>query len=60
MRGIVKMFQVERGYGFIAPDDGGKDVFFHVSALREGDDISPGKSLVLKWASIKGPGSPRR
>ena len=33
--GKIKWFNPNKGYGFIANDDGGKDVFLHISALEE-------------------------
>ena len=38
-QGKIKLFNEDKGYGFIKPDDGGNDVFFHVSSLREGDEV---------------------
>jgi CspA family cold shock protein len=34
LEGAVKWFEPEKGYGFISPDGGGKDVFIHITALR--------------------------
>jgi CspA family cold shock protein len=47
--GTVKWFNAEKGYGFIAPNGGGNDVFVHVSALeRSGmQGLSEGQTVVV-------------
>jgi len=45
--GAVKWFEPDKGYGFIAPDAGGKDIFIHVTALRRSgvSGLDPGQRV---------------
>lgn len=47
MQGAVKWFEPDKGYGFIAPEGGGKDIFVHVTALRRSgvDALEPGQRV---------------
>ena len=46
--GTVKWFNTEKGYGFIEPSDGGKDVFVHMSALERA-----GLSSLMEGQKVK-------
>ena len=47
VEGAVKWFEPAKGYGFISPDGGGKDVFIHITALRRSgvNALGPGQRV---------------
>jgi len=56
MQGKVKWFNDQKGYGFIQPDDGGKDIFVHISAIEEAgmDSLQEGQKLSYDLKDNKG------
>ncbi|HEV3043930.1 MAG TPA: cold-shock protein [Roseiarcus sp.] len=53
--GTVKWFNATKGYGFIQPDDGGKDVFVHVSAVERAGlrDLVEGQKIAFEVVADK-------
>ena len=56
MNGTVKWFNPNKGYGFISPEDGSKDVFVHVSSLENSGlrILSEGPNVSFEVATNKG------
>lgn len=54
--GVVKWFNTTKGYGFIQPDDGGKDVFVHISAVQAAGmrELQEGQRISYELVSQKG------
>ena len=54
--GTVKFFNATRGFGFISPEDGAKDVFVHISALERAgmSTVSEGQRLSFDVVSERG------
>ena len=54
--GTVKWFNSTKGYGFIAPDNGSKDVFIHISALNAAglDNLDENQKIKYEVTSSQG------
>jgi len=54
--GTVKFFNSQKGFGFIQPDDGGKDVFVHISAVERAGmrSLNEGQKLRYDVVSERG------
>jgi CspA family cold shock protein len=54
--GTVKFFDVNKGFGFIAPESGEKDVFVHISAVQNAgmDTLSEGQRISFEVVTERG------
>ncbi len=53
--GTVKFFNDQKGFGFITPDNGGSDIFVHVSAVENGTLADNDKVTYVVGEGAKGP-----
>ena len=55
-KGTVKWFNSQKGYGFIQPQSGGKDVFVHISAVERAglSSLNEGQAIEFELASNRG------
>ena len=56
--GTVKFFNMQKGYGFIQPTDGGKDVFVHISAVQRSGMQSLAEGQRVRYEVVNERGKP--
>jgi CspA family cold shock protein len=56
--GTVKWFNDDKGYGFITPDDGGKDLFVHFSAIQGDGFRTLAEGAKVTYEAEEGPKGP--
>ena len=56
--GTVKWFNDDKGYGFITPDDGGKDLFVHFSAIQADGFRTLPEGAKVSYEAEQGPKGP--
>ena len=56
--GTVKWFNDAKGFGFITPDDGGKDLFVHFSAIQAGGYKNLNENDKVEYEVAQGPKGP--
>ena len=56
MQGVVKWFDIGKGYGFIIPNGGDRDVFVHITAVQKAglNTLSEGQGIEYQVETIRG------
>jgi CspA family cold shock protein len=54
--GTVKWFKLDKGYGFIAPESGGNDIFVHITAVKRSGlgELQPGDKVSFELVESRG------
>jgi cold shock protein len=58
-QGTVKWFNADKGFGFIAPDDGSADVFVHFSAIESSGYRTLEENQKVEYSVTQGPKGPQ-